>query len=244
MHKVFLTARWTHLAMLNYAVDAQILQPWLPAYTELDTFNGKVLVSLVGFNFMDTRMLGVRWPFHASFPEVNLRFYVKHFNGKEWKRGVCFVSEIVPRPAIAYTANILYREPYKAMPMRATLNETAGAVKAAYAWKFKGKWQSLLVEAGNTLQDILPGSEEEFIFEHYWGYNKYNANTTIEYEVEHVRWQTFPVHNWQLDVDVAALYGKDFVPYFQQQPSSVLLAHGSAVTVRKPLFIKKIPACV
>lgn len=241
MNKVFLSARWSHLAMLNYEVDAGILLPWLPAYTELDQFNGKTMVSVVGFNFLDTRMLNIRWPFHIGFPEVNLRFYVKYFDGRQWKRGVTFVSEIVPRPAIAYTANLLYREPYRARPMRQQVTATGSLLNVRYEWKFRNKWHHIAVAAGNTLQDIQPGSEEEFIFEHYWGYNRYSAGTTMEYEVEHVRWQTYPVHHWSFDADIAGLYGKEFVPFLQQPPSSVLLAHGSPVIVRKPLYIKKAP---
>jgi uncharacterized protein YqjF (DUF2071 family) len=42
---------------------------------------------MVGFVFKDTRVLGIKWPFHVNFEEVNLRFYVRHFDGKEWKGG-------------------------------------------------------------------------------------------------------------------------------------------------------------
>ena len=42
-------------------------------------------VSLVGFMFKNTRLLNIPIPFHTDFEEVNLRFYVKHFDGNEWK---------------------------------------------------------------------------------------------------------------------------------------------------------------
>jgi uncharacterized protein YqjF (DUF2071 family) len=110
--KIFLSAHWQYLAMLNYEVDPAVLQPYLPPYTELDLFEGKALVSVVGFLFNDTRVLGVQWPFHTSFNEVNLRFYVKHFDGNKWKRGTAFISEIVPKIMIAKMANALYNEHY------------------------------------------------------------------------------------------------------------------------------------
>ena len=47
--KPFLTARWIHLAMLNYEVDPAILAPHVPAGTELDPWQGDMLVSMVGF---------------------------------------------------------------------------------------------------------------------------------------------------------------------------------------------------
>src|SRR6476660_6735915 len=93
---VFLKARWQNLLMVNFEVDPKILLPHLPAYTELDSFNNKTLVSVVGFMFNDTKVFGLRWPYHTNFEEVNLRFYVKHLDGHTWKRGVVFISEIVP----------------------------------------------------------------------------------------------------------------------------------------------------
>ena len=106
---IFLTAEWRYLAMLNYAVDPQVLLPRVPAGTELDFFDGQTFVSLVGFLFRDTRVLGLRIPGHQTFEEVNLRFYVRRgANGRtvdgEVRRGVVFVREIVPRWAIAAVA--------------------------------------------------------------------------------------------------------------------------------------------
>ena len=34
-------------------------------------------MSVVGFMFADTRIRGIAIPFHRTFEEVNLRFYVK-----------------------------------------------------------------------------------------------------------------------------------------------------------------------
>ena len=236
---VFLTAKWQHLAMINYEVDPAILLPHLPPYTELDTFNNKTLVSAVGFMFNDTKVFGFRWPFHINFEEVNLRFYVKHFDGSAWKRGVVFFSEIVPSPIIAFFANALYREHYAAKKMRHQNLLQNDKLNISYEWKHHHKWNSMKLVAEASLSDILRGSEEEFIFEHYWGYNKYNNTTTIEYEVEHITWQTHKVFDWQLDCDIASLYGQEFVPYLQSKPSSVFLAKGSDVVIRKPTFLKK-----
>src|SRR3954462_10026559 len=104
--------------MINYEVDPKILLPHLPPGTQLDTFNNKTLVSVVGFLFNDTKVFGLKWPFHTSFEEVNLRFYVKRCVENTWKRGVVFISEIVPRTVIAFMANKLYREHYRALPMK------------------------------------------------------------------------------------------------------------------------------
>lgn len=236
--KAFLTAKWEYLVMLNYQIPAEILSPYLPKGTELDLFEGKALASVVGFLFNETKVFGVKWPFHTNFEEVNLRFYVKRFNGTRWKRGVAFISEIVPKHMIAWIANGLYNEHYSRMAMRHTAHHENDFLQFNYEWKNGVHWNNLKVKALNRPINILPNSEAEFIFEHYWGYNQLNKNTLIEYGVEHPRWEIFPVTYHELHADIASLYGAEFVPYLSAAPNSVMLAKGSAVTIRKPTFIK------
>jgi uncharacterized protein YqjF (DUF2071 family) len=137
MKPVFLTASWQKLIMANYEIDPAVLSPWLPAGTVLDEFEGKHYVSLVGFLFDDVRLRGWRIPYHTRFPEVNLRFYVKRDipnNPESIQRGVVFVSEIVPRFAIAWVANLFYKERYIAAPMKYRFDHQPGqAWKVSYA---------------------------------------------------------------------------------------------------------------
>src|SRR6476620_1797845 len=116
----FLTAEWRALAMLNYHVDPGVLHPLVPRGTELDTFAGQTFVSLVGFLFANTRVLGMPIPAHRTFEEVNLRFYVRRRVGSETRRAVTFIKELVPRPLIAKLARLAYNEPYRSAPMRHT----------------------------------------------------------------------------------------------------------------------------
>ncbi|HEY8929628.1 MAG TPA: DUF2071 domain-containing protein [Mucilaginibacter sp.] len=229
----FLEAQWNDLLMLNYEVDPQVLEPYLPPHTELDLWEGKALVSMVGFMFYETTVLGVKWPFHVDFEEVNLRFYVKHFDGNEWKRGAVFISEIVPKAGIVLIANNLYKEHYRALPMRhgkAKLNDEQ--TEFSYEWKLKGRWNKLSAIVSNTYEDIQPGSQEEFIFEHYWGYNKLTSSKTMQYQVEHISWQTAKVSSCIFDGDIAELYGEAFVPFLSGKPYSAFFANGSEINVR------------
>lgn len=229
----FLTAQWNNLLMLNYEVDPDILKPYLPAATELDLWQGKALVSMVGFLFQETKVLGIKWPFHVNFEEVNLRFYVRHFDGKEWKRGAVFVSEIVPKPLIAVIANTLYKEHYKALRMRHCINrDDPNHTAFLYEWKLKGHWNNLGATVSNTLVSIEPGSPEEFIFEHYWGYNRLTSYKTMQYQVEHVAWQVAEVKDYVFKADIAALYGEAFLPYLSVKPYSAFWANGSDIAVR------------
>jgi len=234
MHKrQFLKARWINLVMINYEVDPDILMPYLPPGTELDFWQGKALASMVGFLFHQTKVMNVSWPLHTNFEEVNLRFYVKYFNGTEWKRGAVFVSEIVPKPMIALIANNLYKEHYRALPMRhSIIKSDADHTQYLYEWKLKGRWNKLGATVGNTRKPIQPGSAEEFIFDHYWGYNKLSETQTMEYQVEHISWNTGDTADYIFDADVASLYGPPFEPWLKQEPVSVFFADGSDIAVR------------
>ncbi len=231
----FLTAEWCHLAMLNYEIEPALVRPHVPRGTELDAWNGKALVSMVGFLFLDTRVLGLPIPFHRNFEEVNLRFYVRRRGPEGWRRGVVFLKEIVPRQAIATVARWLYNERYVALPMRHTLSpaHAESAPRVEYAWRHRGRWNRLVAQTTGELQVITPGSEEEFITEHYWGYTAQRDGGCLEYQVEHPPWRVRQVRDSVLDCDAAELYGSEFASVLGGRPSSAFVAEGSAVIVRR-----------
>jgi hypothetical protein len=53
--------------------------------------------------------------FHRNFKEVKLRFYVRYKNQGEWRRGVVFIRELVPKRTVALVANYVYGENYTAL---------------------------------------------------------------------------------------------------------------------------------
>ena len=229
--KVFLTAEWRNLAMLNYEIEPAVLLPFVPAGTQLDSRQGRTFVSVVGFQFRHTLVRGVPIPFHRHFEEVNLRFYVRRQAADGWRRGVVFIKEIVPRAAIAFVARRFYNEPYVALPMSHQVEMVDERVKSArYAWRFSGREHTLNLTTRGTAQVLRPDSEAEFITEHYWGYNTQRNGATMEYQVEHPRWRVYEAEA-SLDCNVAKLYGPQFVRSLEAQPVSAFLAEGSAVTV-------------
>lgn len=185
--------------------------------------------------FVNTKVKGLKIPFHINFEEVNLRFYVRYNDKGEWKRGVVFIKEIVPKPALAFIANTIYKENYETMPMNHTWETSGENLLVEYKWKNK-RWHSLQVIGCNTLKDIDVGSEEEFITEHYWGYTKIGKSTS-EYQVEHPRWQIYPSKSCEVDVDFGYLYGEDFDFLRNQKPKSVFLAEGSEIKVNSGIKI-------
>ncbi|MFZ4545522.1 MAG: YqjF family protein, partial [Saprospiraceae bacterium] len=220
----FLKANWQNLIMANYEIDPTYLLPYLPKGVELDFFEGKTFVSLVGFLFQDTSIFKVPIPFYGTFEEINLRFYVKRKIGDEVRRGVVFVNETVPNKMVAWVANKLYKEHYIAIPTRHQWLVTDQKKEIQYQWKVKSKWNSIKVAAAVAKQEMEKGSMEEFIFEHYYGYTKVNDKHSIEYRVNHPRWETHEILDYQIDCDFAAFYGDDFQVLNHSAPHSIMLA--------------------
>lgn len=223
--------------MANYAVDPGILQKYLPNKTELDIYNGTCFISLVAFMFLGTKLKGIRIPFHSDFEEVNLRFYVTHTTGlNEIKRGVVFIKEFVPRSALTFIANTIYKEHYETVPMNHTLEINEDSLTIEYKWK-KGNWNSFQIFASNALTEIANGTEEEFITEHYWGYTKISEKKTSEYGVEHPKWKIHKLTDYSINADFGLLYGEEFAFLSNENPLSVFLAEGSEIIVRQGRII-------
>jgi uncharacterized protein len=230
----FLTAKWHNLIMANYEIDPKILENYIPEGTELDLWQERCYVSLVGFMFLNTKVLGIGFPFHRDFEEVNLRFYVKYQHPTEGvRRGVVFIKEIVPKRMITFIANTLYNENYQTLKMAHQEDETANALKIKYLWQFQNHWNSLSVEAEKEKSLALPHSEELFITEHYWGYAGGKGVKTTEYNVQHPSWYIHKVKNFTIDCAFDKLYGESFSILKNREPTSVFLADGSDISVLK-----------
>ena len=230
----FLRAQWRDLVMRNVAVDPALLQPLVPRGTALDLWQGEALVSLVGFRFVETRVLGIAVPFHRDFEEVNLRFYVRREGPEGPRRGVVFIRELVPRAAIAWTARLGYNEPYRALPMRHAITAQGDARDVRYGWKEPGGWTQLSARTDGPARPLQPGSEAEFITEHYWGYCRQRDGGTLEYQVTHPRWDVWDATQSEVSGDLEATYGPVMAAALRGTPRSAFVAVGSDITVYQP----------
>src|SRR5579871_4872138 len=235
--RVFLAAEWRDLVMLNYAVDPALVEPLVPPGTELDFFEGRAYISLVGFRFLHTAVLGFRIPFHQDFEEVNLRFYVRSKHHSPSRRGVVFIREIVPLRAVAAVARLVFNENYVRLPMSHRItggtHEHRGPRETEYSWRSAGSWNRVRVVTEGESFYPADQSAEQFISEHYWGYCRQNETESLEYEVQHPPWRVWTAREARFEGDATALYGAAFAEVLRRQPQSALLAEGSPVTVFK-----------
>jgi uncharacterized protein len=224
--------------MLNYEVSATLLEPLVPAGVEIDRWRNRLYVSVVGFLFHETRVLGLAIPGHRTFQEVNLRFYVRRHVGNETRRGVVFVRELVPRPGIALFARLLYNEPYRALPMQHRFDSVGDETTREYAWRTGRDWTRLTARTTGPARPLEPSSEAEFVTEHYWGYTRQRDGGTVEYRVDHPRWNVWSATDARLDGDPDSVYGPDFARALSGPPTSAFVADGSPVTVFAPTRIR------
>lgn len=248
MSRPFLTAEWRKLIMAQYEVSPETLLPFLPPGLTLDLYRdpaipdspSRCFVSLVGFLFDNVRVLGLSIPRHTRFPEINLRFYVVRTAPDGTRhRGVVFVSEIVPRRAITLVARTLYQEPYSTHAMRFRITLGPDQLGVSYQVDYRSASHTIAVTADPNPRPLAPGSVEDFITEHYFGYNRrrrgnseYGAATS-EYRVQHPRWSIYPILGHHIRMDFGALYGPAFADLTRAAPANILLAEGSVVAVHK-----------
>lgn len=242
MARPFLTARWSNLAIVTYAVPPAALAPYLPpgsglTLDERDDLEAlgappghTALVSLVAFEFLETRVLGIRWPGLVNFPEINLRFYVRQGD----HRGVMFIREIVPRRLIAEVARRWYDEPYVCAPIEARINHTTRRVEAEYRMPWPGAGTQMIRLIGDK-PPLRPEKStfEHWIKEHQWGFTpkKGGAAGSWVYEVIHPMWSIYPLVEADVALDFGRVYGPEWGFLSGSQPVSVVLAAGSEVAV-------------
>jgi uncharacterized protein YqjF (DUF2071 family) len=212
----FLTAEWRDLVVINYEVAPESLAARVPAGTELDLWQGRALVSAVGFQFLDTRIRGFAVPFHRNFDEINLRFYVKRRVGDDVRHGVVFIRELVGLPIVALIARMAYNEPYEVAAVRRV---PAGDRRIEYAWG-RGR---IGATAAAELAVPPQGSEQVFVTQRHWGYTRQRDGSTIEYHVTHPPWRVSDAIDAVFEADPPG-----------RGPISAYLVDGSAVEVTSP----------
>lgn len=227
-----LTCEWRKLAFANYIVPPELVEKFLPAHTKLDFYNGNCFVSLVGFEFRNVEMAGVKVPFYSDFEEINLRFYVKRFDGSQWRKGTVFISELVNKSALGILANTLVRENYQIVPTSREVKETENELDVKYAWTLKNEEQHLRVKSNKLASPYTENSETDFILDRLFGYGRIDEKKSNEYRIAHSSWQTYTINEYSVHVDFARQFGAEFSILSSMIPHSVMLTEGSKVKIK------------
>lgn len=212
----------------------EILNEQLPAGTILDDYRGEHYVSVVAFEFQNTRIMGMPMPLYRDFAEVNLRFYVKRMVGGEWRRGVVFVKEIIPCRIPALVANKVFKENFHIRPLCSEV--TAGQLR--YVWDEEGGEQAMAITREHELSVPDPGSLIEHIIDHYWAYKRIDPNTTGEFAVAHRPWKVRQHEHTGIRIDIGQIYGPRWAAALASEPVNTFYADGSRVLVTTPRRIK------
>ena len=228
---LFLKADWENIIMANYEIDPQILLPYLPKGVEIDLFEDKCYISLVGFMFKNTQLFNVPIPWFGTFEEINLRFYVVRKEGNQIKRGVVFINETIPFPIVAWVANKLYKEHYTVVPTKHEQEVNSDFQKIKFEWLVNSKWNNMEVSYSFGTDKMKNNSLEQFIYDHYYGYTKVNDTKTEEYKLQHPSWKTHTLSNYKIECDFKAMYGTDFAILNETKPAAVFIAKGSKVGI-------------
>lgn len=228
----FLMADWQKLIFVNYEVDKEQLLPHLPKGLELDSHENKYYLSFVAMRFDNTKIKGISFPFHKRFEEVNLRFYVKRkLSNGTWRKGVVFISEIVPKRAITMIARILYNESYQTLTMSHQWSQDGNSQTIGYSLDKHNQSHNIQIVSNNENNDINPNSDEHFIIERYFGYTTSRKNKTIEYKVRHRPWQTQNVLDSKMTLNFEAIYGPEFSFLNDIKPNTIYYTEGSCTYV-------------
>lgn len=236
-----LTGRWLDLAIVSWRVAPELLRPRLPAGVELDEWDGRHWLSLVGLRFLDLAVGGVPVPLHQEFAQVNLRFYARRVVDGVLRPGVVFVRELVPSVAVTAIARLAVGEPFARAEVRAEVlradDRAAHPEHVAYAWDASPGTGRLHVAAGGPPTTLERLSLEEFLAERCWGWSTHGG-ATLEYRVRHARWSWLPAREAGLEGELAATFPLDLSRVLLQPPDHAFIAEGSAVTVEPPLALQ------
>jgi len=224
---IFLKADWRNLLFISFRVPDSLLAPYLPSGLELDRFDGSALVSLVAFEFADTRFLGIRAPLFHSFAELNLRFYVHRTDSNE--RGVVFIKEICPHYPVAAVAWILYNESFLVLPSKCSMTES-------YCdYQFGGSNCSVSIqlsaEYSKNPKSTLSESLDHFLIERYLGYSRSHLGKTLRYQVMHPPWSIHDVGKYSIEANFEPVYGNEIGVILKSEPASVLFVQGGPTSL-------------
>ncbi len=209
------------MTFLHWSYEPEVLQPLLPSGLEVDTQEGKAWVGLTPFLMVDFSV-GCLPPIPrlSTFPETNVRTYVRRPDGKD---GLWFLSLDADSLPTVIGASLGYGVPYRWAEM---------SVDEGQAVRYRSG-RRIASSAGHdiTVRPERPYGADEASHLDHWLTGRWRAYTTIAgrlavVPVEHEPWPLWHAEVESLDQSLLQAAG---LPASGDQP----LAHyAPEVTVR------------
>jgi uncharacterized protein len=193
---------WIDLLFAHWPLAPAALRRLVPQPLQLETFDNSAWLGLTPFRVVGLRP---RWlpplPGTASFPELNLRTYVRYRD----VRGVYFFTLEAAAPLAVFAARLAYRLPYRRARMRVV--EEAGwtnyhSVRRDGGAAFAGRYRSV-----GPARMAQPGSLEEFLVERYALYTVLRSGRVLRGDIHHGAWRLQPAEARIERNNVAAAHG-------------------------------------
>jgi len=242
----FVTAHWSDLILLSYRVPDTLVSSHIGPF-ELDKWQGNAYVSVVGFHFGKTRIVGIPpgplLPDVANFAQWNLRTYVRTPNSEgrnarsntpDESRGVVFIKEFVPSPMVTGLVRYLYKENYVTTRLSLEKSQNGEIQNARYDMEYGGKRHSMSAQTTAKATLLDAGSADYFFTERYWGSPGGKNKSVISFQIEHAPWKTYSVESHVIAADYGVLYGDEWRFLNDCTPDYVTWCDGSSVGISWP----------
>ena len=183
---------WKKIAYAHWPVEPEQVQSRLPDGLFVDTFDGAAWVGLVAFSMQGIRLPGTPpVPYLGSFPETNVRTYVKDGNGRH---GVWFDSLDITRLVPVIVARASYRLPYMWAKMSISEHRDQLVYRAQRRWpQPRGVNSTLAITRRDPVNE--PSQLERFLTAR-WGLFTQLGSKLAYAPVEHDPW---PLERADLD---------------------------------------------
>ncbi len=177
--------QWRDLAYIHWRYDPHEVQALLPDGIEVDTFDGSAWVGLIPFSMRNISFPFIPpVPYFGSFPEVNVRTYVKR-NGVP---GVWFFSLDVNRLIPAFFARLTYFIPY--CWGKASHKKTAAKLLTSVNRRWPSKSSTRIeLSIGERIEE--PGELAHFLSARWGLYSKGFAGRLRYAPVDHEQWELY-----------------------------------------------------
>ncbi len=228
--KLHISSEFRKVALINYAIPAEVVEKYLPKHTKPDLYNGLCMISLVGFQVKKLKVADIKLPFLKDFEEIDLQIYVRRFNGAKWQKGVVVIHRILEQPGSAILANTIFKTNYIALPTSSAVEETQDDIKTNYSWQYKGIQQNFWVKSNRLAAPYDKDSKVAFFLDRSFGYIK-AGEKTYQYTFNHVDWHLYSVEEYAVDVDFSQQFDPAFNILNSQTPQSVIFTEGSTIKI-------------